>query len=87
MKRSILTITALLLLVASSIAQSAATVLDKCLGAVVTVAVYQTEPYGKMTLGMRGSVSEAATLSPDFDRSRAGCRRGSGSCALSPLAA
>lgn len=60
MKRSILTITALLLLVASSIAQSAATVLDKCLGAVVTVAVYQTEPYGKMTLGMRGSVSEEA---------------------------
>lgn len=41
-------------------AQSAAAVLDKCLGAVVTVAVYQTEPYGKMTLGMRGEFSEDA---------------------------
>ncbi len=47
MKKSILTISALLLLVVSSFAQSASAVLDKCLGAVVTVAVYQTEPYGK----------------------------------------
>lgn len=60
MKQSILTLSALLLLVVSSFAQSASAVLDKCLGAVVTVAVYQTEPYGKMTLGMRGSVSEEA---------------------------
>jgi len=60
MKRTILTLSALLILVVSSFAQSAANVLDKCLGAVVTVAVYQTEPYGKMTLGMRGEVSEEA---------------------------
>lgn len=60
MKRTILTLSALFILVASSVAQSAANVLDKCLGAVVTVAVYQTEPYGKMTLGMRGEVSEEA---------------------------
>ena len=45
MKKSILTLSALLLLVVSSFAQSASAVLDKCLGAVVTVAVYQTEPY------------------------------------------
>jgi S1-C subfamily serine protease len=59
-KKSILTLSALLLLVVSSLAQSASAVLDKCLGAVVTVAVYQTEPLGKMTLGMRGEVSEEA---------------------------
>lgn len=60
MKRSILTFAMLLILVAGTMAQSASAVLDKCLGAVVTVAVYQTEPYGKMTLGMRGEVSEEA---------------------------
>ncbi|MCB9251215.1 MAG: trypsin-like peptidase domain-containing protein [Flavobacteriales bacterium] len=60
MKRTILSITLILAFVASSVAQSASAVLDKCLGAVVTVAVYKTEPYGKMTLGMRGSVSEDA---------------------------
>jgi len=60
MKRSILTLSALLLLIVTSVAQSASAVLDKCLGAVVTVAVYQTEPLGKMTLGMRGNVSEEA---------------------------
>ncbi len=60
MKKSILTLSALLILVVSSFAQSASAVLNKCLGAVVTVAVYQTEPLGKMTLGMRGEVSEEA---------------------------
>ena len=60
MKKSILTLSAILLSVVSTFAQSASAVLDKCLGAVVTVAFYQTEPYGKMTLGMRVSVSEDA---------------------------
>ncbi|NUM31517.1 MAG: serine protease [Bacteroidetes bacterium] len=60
MRRTILTSLAILSLAISSFAQSASAVLDKCLAAVVTVAVYQTEPYGKMTLGMRGEVSEEA---------------------------
>lgn len=60
MKRITLTLSTLLLFIVTSFAQTTSAILDKCLGAVVTVAVYQTEPYGKMTLGMRGAVSEEA---------------------------
>ncbi len=60
LKRTCVIALATVLLSFQSLAQSASAVLDKCLGAVVTVAVYQTEPYGKMTLGMRGTVSEEA---------------------------